>query len=121
MKYAHLESERKLLVRSIPPGHTHVSAVVDRYVDGTRLRLRTMTAEDGSVVRKLGQKVRVEGPQRLAHTTLYLDDAEWDALASLPATELLKTRYHYQGGVVVDQLPDGSLLAEVDGGTVRLE
>jgi hypothetical protein len=116
MKYAHIESERKLLVRSVPAGATHVSLILDRYLDGTRLRLRRMTSGDGSVVYKLGQKIPLEGSERLAHTTMYLDEAERAALSVLPGRVLRKVRHHFSDGVVVDELPDRTLLAEVDGG-----
>jgi CYTH domain-containing protein len=46
-------------------------------------------------VRKLGQKIRVDpsSPSELAHTTIYLDEAEYSLLASLPAVAVLqKTR-----------------------------
>lgn len=116
MKYAHLECERRFLLRSLPAGVTSVSVVDDVYVDGTRLRLRSVTA-DGVAVRKLGQKVRLDGPARIAHTTIYLDDAEWALLSTLPGRRLSKHR-HVVGdtGVVVDEFADGSLVAEIDGG-----
>ncbi|UDY25062.1 hypothetical protein [Nocardioides sp. Kera G14] len=117
MTYAKLECERKFLVRAVPPGATHTSRIVDRYVAGTRLRLREMTSSDGTVVRKLGQKIRPDGDaSRIAHTTIYLDEDEWATLASLPGVELRKTRHHFPDGLAVDELADGTLLAEVDGG-----
>ncbi|MCA1982009.1 hypothetical protein [Nocardioides nematodiphilus] len=115
MKYARVESERKFLLRSVPAGALEVSTIVDRYLDGSRLRLRLMARADGSSVRKLGQKIPIE-PGRVVHTTMYLDDAEWGALAHLPAAELRKVRHHYPGGLAVDVLPDGTVVAEVDGG-----
>ena len=47
------------------------------------------------MVRKLGQKVRLEPsePSALAHTTVYLDDAEHRLLCTLPASALSKTRH----------------------------
>ncbi|HYK70934.1 MAG TPA: hypothetical protein VEV45_23540 [Streptosporangiaceae bacterium] len=122
LKYAHLETERRFLVRSVPDGVAGVSDITDRYIDGTRLRLREVTT-DGVTTRKLGQKVRLgEGPERIAHTSIYLDDAEWELLSRLPARTLRKRRHHVQrAGVVlaVDQFEDGSLVAEIDGGDTR--
>ncbi len=94
LKYAHVERERRWLLASVPDtAGSRVLRIVDRYVAGTRLRLRETTAADGTVVRKLGHKVRIgEGAREVAHTSLYLDDAEWDLLAALPARTLTKTR-----------------------------
>ena len=74
--------------------------------------------EDGVVTRKLGHKVRLgEGPHEIACTSLYLDDDEWDVLHRLPAKTLSKVRHLVtRGGVTVaiDELEDGTLLAEID-------
>jgi CYTH domain-containing protein len=117
MKYAHLECERRFLLRSMPAGVTGTSEINDLYVDGTRLRLREVITGD-EVVRKLGQKIRLDGARRIAHTTIYLDDAEWALLSRLPGRRLTKRR-HLIGasGVAVDEHPDGSLVAEIDGGS----
>jgi CYTH domain-containing protein len=55
----------------------------------------------------------------VAHTSLYLDDAEWDLLVTLPADVLTKTRtvVTYDGwSVAVDVHADGTVVAEVDRG-----
>lgn len=79
-----------------------------------------MTRPDGTVVRKLGHKVRLaDGPRAVACTSLHLDDAEWDLLAHLPARTLHKRRHHvHRDGwhIAVDEFDDGTLLAEVDDG-----
>ena len=65
-------------------------AITDRYVTGTRLRLREVREGD-HVVRKLGHKVRLtEGPAEVACTNLYLDEAEWAAVQALPGTTTSK-------------------------------
>jgi CYTH domain-containing protein len=119
LKYAHVETERRFLVRAVPAGVTHVSDITDRYIDGTRLRLREVTT-DGATTRKLGHKVRLgHGPGRIAHTSVYLDDEEWTVLCRLPARILRKRRHHVdRDGIVlaVDQFDDGLLIAELDGG-----
>ena len=48
MKYAQIESERKFLLRGVPAGAREVSTILDRYLDGSRLRLRLVTRADGS-------------------------------------------------------------------------
>ena len=120
LKYAVVESERRFLLRSMPTGVERTSEITDRYVDGTRLRLREVVEPDGTAVRKLGHKVRLtDGPERVACTSVYLDDAEWALLVTLPARVLRKRRHHVRVDgvhVAVDELPDGTLLAEIDGG-----
>jgi CYTH domain-containing protein len=122
LKYAHVESERRFLVRAVPEGVTRVSEITDRYIEGTRLRLREVTT-DRATARKLGQKVRLgAGPARIAHTSIYLSDAEWSVLCHLPARILRKRRHHVErDGIViaVDEFEDGSLVAEIDGGGQR--
>jgi CYTH domain-containing protein len=122
LKYAHVETERRFLLRAVPDGVASVSDIADRYIDGTRLRLREVTT-NGATTRKLGHKVRLgAGPARIAHTSIYLDDAEWAVLGRLPARTLRKRRYQIErDGMVlaVDQFPDGSLVAEFDGGDLQ--
>lgn len=120
LKYAVVERERRFLVRAVPDGVAGRVEIVDRYVIGTRLRLREVRSSDGDVVRKLGHKVRLsDGPAEVACTNLYLDDAEWSLLAELPARILRKTRHLVvRDGlrVAVDEHEDGTLVAEVDDG-----
>lgn len=122
LKYAHVETERRFLVGAVPEGVVRVSVIHDRYLDSTRLRLREMTT-DGRSVRKLGHKVRLgEGPEAIAHTSIYLDDAEWELLSTLPGRTLSKRRHHIErdgARVAVDEFEDGSLVAEIDGGDQR--
>jgi len=85
---------------------------------GTRLRLREVRARDGSVVRKLGHKVRLsEGPAEVACTNLYLNDEEWRLLVALPAQFLCKKRHIIERDgvlVAIDEYEDGTLIAEID-------
>ena len=118
LKYAVVERERRYIVASLPEGVITIRDILDRYVTGTRLRLREVREDDGSVTRKLTQKVRLtEGPAEVACTNFYLNDAEWTLLAALPA-QLLRKRRHLvrRDGllVAVDELEDGTLIAEID-------
>lgn len=124
LKYANVERERRWLVDPAGPlpACDDVLAIVDRYVHGSRLRLRETRATDGSCVRKLGHKVRLgAGPEEIACTSLYLDEAEWDLLAGLPGTQLMKERRRLRvdGRVVAVDVFAGAcaglVLAEVDG------
>ena len=118
LKYAVVERERRYLLAALPDGVTSTRDVVDRYVVGTRLRLREVRGPDGAVVRKLGHKVRLsDGPGEIACTSLYLDDAEWALLAALPARTLRKKRHTIARDgwlFAVDEHEDGALVAEID-------
>ena len=120
LKYAVVERERRYLLASLPEGVTGTWEIVDRYVTGTRLRLREVRQDDGSVVRKLGHKVRLtEGPEEIACTNFYLDDEEWTVLAELPARTLRKKRHlvaREGWRLAIDEHEDGTLVAEIDDG-----
>lgn len=120
LKYAVVERERRFLVDHIPDGVVATRQIVDRYVEGTRLRLREVTDDDGTTRRKLGHKSRLtDGPEEVACTSMYLNDAEWRLLCQLPSRELRKVRHIVDREgltVVVDRLEDGSLLAEINDG-----
>lgn len=118
LKYAVVERERRYLLATMPTGADRATDIVDRYVIGTRLRLREVRSDDGTVVRKLGHKVRLtEGPGEVACTNLYLDEAEWAVLVALPARILRKRRHIVALGgwlVAIDEHEDGTLIAEID-------
>jgi CYTH domain-containing protein len=120
LKYAVVERERRYLLARLPGRVTSTREIIDRYVAGTRLRLREVREADGTVTRKLGHKVRLgTGPAEVACTNLYLDDEEWALLTALPA-QLLRKRRHLvrrDGWVVaIDEHEDGTLVAEIDDG-----
>jgi len=62
-KYAKIEQERRFLLRSMPedmPGDEDFIRIIDRYIPGTRLRLRRMESPLGdALIFKLGQKYRL--------------------------------------------------------------
>jgi CYTH domain-containing protein len=120
LKYAVVERERRYLVDRVPGGVVEVREITDRYVVGTRLRLREVRDGSGTVTRKLGHKVRLsDGPAEVACTNFYLDEDEWAALRSLPARLVRKRRHVIERDgvrVAVDEYPDGTLIAEIDDG-----
>ena len=120
LKYAVAERERRYRVGRLPDGVSSTKEILDRYVTGTRLRLREVRESDGTVIRKLGHKVRIsEGPAEVACTNFYLNDEEWTLLTALPAQLLRKRRHmvHRDGLLVaVDKHEDGTLIAEIDDG-----
>ena len=113
LKYAVVERERRYLLSKMPHGATSRTEIVDRYVNGTRLRLREVREDDGTVVRKLGHKVRLtEGSREVACTNFYVNEEEWAVLLALPARTLRKTRHMIPWGdrfVAVDEHEDGAL------------
>ena len=115
LKYAVVERERRYLVASLPDGVTSTKEVVDRYVNGTRLRLREVREGDGTVIRKLGHKVRLtEGPGEVACTNFYVNDEEWAVLAALPARTLRKKRHMVAAGEwLVAEIDDRDTLSDL--------
>jgi CYTH domain-containing protein len=97
-KYARRELELRFLLAEIPPGHIERAAeILDRYLEGTRLRLRKTierTAEHGAqVFYKLTQKVPAPDGSPGLITTVYLSEDEYERLATIPALVLEKTRF----------------------------
>lgn len=103
-KYAFVERERRWLIdpaRRPPLDGLREVLIEDRYLIGTRCRLRrvTETATRETTV-KLTRKY--ESPDALARpiVTAYLDEAEHALFATLPALPLTKRRYAMRlGGV----------------------
>ena len=120
LKYAVVERERRFLVARLPDGVHGTKEISDRYVIGTRMRLREVREIDGTVVRKLGHKVRVgKGPAEVACTNFYVNADEWTVLLTLPALTVHKKRHMIQRDgwiVAVDEHGDGTLVAEIDDG-----
>lgn len=97
--------------------------IEDRYLRGTRLRLRRVThLPDGPVEHKLGQKVRPDptDPGLVLHTTMYLSGSEHDRMGQLPGAELRKVRHVFVlgdrafGVDVFEGRHSGLVLAEVE-------
>jgi len=121
-RYARAEIERRWILSARPDRAEAVAVrhIVDRYLVGTRLRLRLQVEEGGPTLRKFTQKLpdpepRAGGRQGLL-TNTYLSEAEYDLLATLPALELRKTRYSVAPfGVDVFEGPlAGLVLAEIE-------
>lgn len=115
-KYARLENERRFLVK-VPPQLPDVfRRIEDRYVIGTRLRLRDMTdSATGSRDLKFCKKYEGDDPVSGPVTNLYLRAAEHAALAALPARTILKRRYRldHDGRAFSVDVFEGELLGLV--------
>jgi hypothetical protein len=120
-KYALVERERRFLVDAVPDlAPTAVVDIVDRYLDGTRIRLRAATTVDGDrggpVHYKLTQKQpAIDGGPGLL-TTLYLDPIEYQLFDALPGAVLHKRRSSFPpfGVDIFNGALEGLVLAEAE-------
>jgi CYTH domain-containing protein len=119
-KYSRVERERRFLLAG-PPELSAVTGrrvITDRYLLGTRLRLRRAEFPDGRCELKLTQKIAVARPGAVQGliTNTYLSPAEYGTLASLPAALLSKTRLSVPplGVDVFDGPLRGLVLAEAE-------
>lgn len=119
-KYARIERERRFLLRTFPHSVQVVRSrrITDRYIDGTCLRLRQQKYDDGLISLKLTQKIpeRGSGAKQGLITSMHLTQPEFEVLASLPARQLIKTRYSVQsfGIDVFEDTLQGLVLAEAE-------
>ena len=86
--------------------------IEDRYIIGTRLRLRRMTdSVTGEAALKLTKKYEAADALARPIVTSYLDDAEYALLLQLPAMPLIKRRYpiHVPEGEIGIDIFEGAL------------
>lgn len=112
-RYAQLEREQRWLLEAMPSGAVAAAAIHDRYLVGTRLRLRRVES-DGVATFKLGQKVRVDerSPELVKLTNIYLSAGEYERLSELPGADLHKTRWRLPAGA---DAPRGLCIDEFHG------
>lgn len=99
--------------------------IQDRYLIGTRLRLRRVEEFGLPTIYKLGQKIRFSESSisENAHTTIYLSEEEFDLLAQVSANKLEKVRWLNPIGNLTLSIDEfggrlaGLVLAEVDLGS----
>ncbi|MDQ3695939.1 MAG: hypothetical protein M3464_20310 [Chloroflexota bacterium] len=96
-KYAIREQERRFLLDpdALPPlSDPDAWLIEDLYVRSSRLRLRAMTAFDGTApVFKLCKKYPDDDPRGGPIVNIYLSATEYDLLAGLPGRRLRKRRH----------------------------
>jgi CYTH domain-containing protein len=96
-KYARVERERRFLLDRFPGDLNVVPTrrIIDRYIDGTTLRLREQNEEHAPTMFKLTQKVpaRASGAHQGLITSMYLTQDEFCVLAQLSAKTLSKMRF----------------------------
>ena len=124
-KYAHVERERRWLVDPARLGDLSTLPSIrieDRYLRGTRLRLRRMTDSDtGAEALKLTKKYEVGDPLARPIVTIYLSPAEYEVLRAAEAAVVIKRRYavaEHAAQFSVDRFEadlSGLVLAEIEG------
>ena len=118
-KYSHVERERRWRVdaRRLPPLPAGHVAIKDRYIIGTRLRLRHMRDnETGLVAYKLAKKYEADDVTARPMVNAYLTVGEHAVFAELPAYVIRKRRYVI-GAFSVDVFAGdltGLVLAEIE-------
>lgn len=100
-KYAQFERERRWLVD--PSGCPSLDGLPalrleDRYINGTRIRLRQITDGAGKAAYKLTRKYAAADPMARMIVTAYLTAEEHAVFAALPATKLFKKRHKLAHG-----------------------
>lgn len=121
-RYAKPEYERRFLLDEMPVGALSPVRINDRYLHGTRLRIRRIESMEGELIElKMGHKWRPEpdDPRVIQHTSIYLDETEYALLSTLPGDDLIKTRYRVKGkpnwALDVHESPrQGSIILEVN-------
>lgn len=73
--------------------------IIDKYLDGCSLHLRTVFTADTNPVFKLGKKFRGADGVHYS-TTIYLSEAEYQVLSNLPGTTIRKQRYSLCSGAL---------------------
>lgn len=111
--YTKPETERRWLVQSGEVWDaqvTRVRKIEDRYIEGTRLRLRMVVENGLPQIYKLGKKY--EPVQAGFHhvVSTYLSEAEYQLLATLPARVARKRRLSVYGGALdIYEVPNAGL------------
>ena len=118
-EYARIERERRFLLDRFPGAAVvRVRHITDRYIDGTRLRLRHQSDDGGPATFKLTQKVPAPAnrTQQALITSIYLTPDEFRLLDQLPGKILRKVRYSVPpfGIDVFEGVLHGLLLAEAE-------
>ena len=100
-KYAHIERERRYLLRDLPEGMTRADPhlqITDNYITGTRLRIRKVREpRTNKWTVKFTQKFAPD-PNDLSRTVItntYLNALEAEVLSVFNTNEIRKNRYHF--------------------------
>lgn len=123
-KYSRYEHERKWLLSGEVLSdleNTGHSKIIDRYLSGSRLRLRkAIDSESGKVAYKLTKKYGIGDEFSEPITTIYLSEGEYDIFAALSHCSIEKRRYKLEvSGLtysvdVFEKTHQGLILAEIE-------
>src|SRR5690349_20537306 len=99
LKYTRVEYERRFLVDPASDWKTAVESYskrfVDKYISGTRLRLRVLTDLDtGRCIIKLTKKFESPSPYFRTVSRILLSSEEFDIFNLLEGHSLIKTSYY---------------------------
>ena len=116
-KYALLEIERRWLVSEIPVGEDAPPVLItDKYIHGTRLRLRRVDTPEGATIFKFCKKYGTGRGAAEPITNLYLNSDEHALLDQLPGIEVTKRRFRLAAGAidVYDRADDALCIFEIE-------
>ncbi|MEZ5162295.1 MAG: hypothetical protein R2688_00810 [Fimbriimonadaceae bacterium] len=122
-KYSLPEIERRWLVdeSQLPDLNVlPVTHILDLYIDNTRMRLRKMTAQDGTTTYKLCKKYGPSGPYSEPITNIYLTKEEYETFQHLSGRWVEKNRYKLPEGGSLD-IPVGEcqIIFEIEFASVE--
>ena len=118
-QYAKVAWERRFLLQRFPAevAITRTRHIIDRYLEGTTLRLRQQS-DEAETVFKLSQKIpqSTKGVRRDLVTTIYLTEMEFCRFTRLPSKLLQKTRHSVPpfGIDVFEGVLEGLVFAEAE-------
>lgn len=117
--YSKPEYERRWLVSAeaaLEDQAERERGIEDRYIQGTRLRLRKVTESGQATIYKLGKKYEPQAFGSHHVVSTYLSEAEYQVFACLPARTARKQRFTVHGGAldVYEQPYQGLRVFEVD-------
>jgi CYTH domain-containing protein len=101
-KYAHIERERRYLLRDLPEGITRADPhlqITDNYITGTRLRIRKVREpRTNKWTVKFTQKFAPDADDlsRTIITNTYLNALEAEVLSVFDTNEIRKNRYSFE-------------------------
>lgn len=118
-KYARVEIERRWLVNLAAAGDLSVlpyREIEDRYIEGSRLRLRRIDDPGKGATFKFAKKYGKGTALSEAITNLYLTEEEYQLLSVLPGRTIVKRRYAIAGGAldIYHRLGEGLAVFEVE-------
>ena len=96
--------QRRFLIDILPEPVTRASShlqILDRYIAGTRLRLRQVRVPDtGQYTRMLQQRIMLPNDMEIKLAEVHLDDREYSLFEPMGRSEVRKNRYFHEFDLV---------------------